>query len=59
MYHRVVSVLLRRFPRWSQVTLQSSYLPEIMEQGSVLEAFAVAGFSRSINTPDEETWTKA
>ena len=58
MYHRVVYVLLSRFPKWSQVTLQSSYLTEITEQGLVSGAFAAAGFSRSISKASEETWTK-
>jgi hypothetical protein len=60
MYHRVIPILLRRFPKWSRVTLQSSYLPEIMEQDSLPAAFTAAGFSRTMSiTPNEQTWTKA
>jgi hypothetical protein len=58
MYHRVVSSLLQRFPNWSNVTLQSIYLPEITEQGLVSSAFTEAGFSRSMSTTNQETWTK-
>ena len=60
MYHRVISILLARFPKWSRITLQSSYLPELMEHGSLSAAFTAAGFSNTMNTaPNERTWTKA
>ena len=60
MYHRIVSVLLGRFPKWSRVTLQSSYLPEIMVQDLVSAAFTSAGFLQSASTtPNEQTWTKS
>jgi hypothetical protein len=60
MYPRVVSVLLARFPKWSQVTLQSSHLPELLEQNSLPAVFTAAGFSPSMTlAPNENTWTKA
>lgn len=59
MYPRVVSVLLRRFPKWSSVTLQSSHIPELAEHGLVSAAFTKAGFSHSMSTTNEETWTRA
>ncbi|WP_395742729.1 hypothetical protein [Prosthecobacter sp.] len=59
MYSRVLSVLLRRYPKWSSVTLQSNHIPELAEHGLISSAFMEAGFSRSMFTTHEETWTKA
>jgi len=59
MYPRVLSILLRRFPKWSSVTLQSDYIPELTELGLVAAAFTEAGFTRGAATTNEETWTKA
>jgi len=59
MYPRVVSTLLGRFPKWSSVTLQSAYIPELGAHGLVSAAFTEAGFSRSMSTTNEETWTRA
>jgi len=58
MYPRVVSVLLRRFPKWSSVTLQSSRLRELAELGLLAAAFTQAGFSQSISASNEQTWTR-
>jgi len=58
VYPRVVSVLLRRFPKWSSVTLQSAHIPELTERGLVSAAFTEAGFSHSVSTSNEETWTR-
>ena len=60
MYGRVISVLLRCFPKWSRVTLRSDYLPEILEEGSVQAAFKAAGFAPGeIISRREQSWTKA
>ncbi len=60
MYSRIIPVLLARFPNWLQVTLQSSFLPEIMEHSSLSEAFTEAGFLY-ISSPKSEMniWTKS
>lgn len=58
LYPRVISVLLGRFPEWSQVTLQSSRLSELAELGLVAKAFQRAGFSQTNHTGTEETWTR-
>jgi hypothetical protein len=44
MYHRIIPVLVARFPNWSQVTLHTHYLPDLMEGGSLSEMFAALGF---------------
>ena len=60
MYPRVISTLLARFPKWSQVTLQSPRLPELLEHSSLSAVFTAAGFSPSMSSaPDENTWAKA
>ena len=58
MYCRVISELLGRFGRWLRVKLQSSYLSDIMLDGSLATIFKAAGFSPAENTQDEITWTK-
>jgi len=61
MYNRAILVLLKRFPKWSSVTLRSPHLQWILEAGSVATIFSTEGFSCSISggKPDEQTWTKA
>ena len=58
MYPRVVSVLLRRFPQWSSVTLQTTRISELRDSGRVSVAFEEAGFARIASAANEETWTR-
>ena len=58
MFRRVVSVLLLRFPRWSHVTLQTTYMAELVGRGEVAVIFKEAGFSCFTSTAGEETWMK-
>ena len=44
MYHRIIPVLVARFPKVSQVTLHTHYLAELMEGGSLSAMFVSLGF---------------
>ena len=58
MYPRIVSVLLRQFPKWSTVTLQALHISELVKDGQILSMFTKMGFSLTSSTTDEETWTR-
>jgi hypothetical protein len=59
MYLRVVSSLVSRYSTWSKVTLQSSYLPEIMQHGPLSAVFEAAGFVKCTSlAPDENIWAR-
>lgn len=59
MYRRIISVLLKSFPRWKRVTLHSPHLRDVLEHGSISPLFVGAGFSRAHgDAPNERTWAK-
>src|SRR5262245_39846378 len=39
MYSRIIPVLVTRFPKWSQITLRSAYLSDLMEGGYLSAVF--------------------